>query len=352
MRRVFVFVFLMILLAGCGVNEENAGGGSRQIVDMAGREVTMPEEVDEVVALEAGALRIITYLQATDMVVGVEEIEKTKILRPYILAHPELSELPSIGPMHGGDAELITARGPDVIFWTYTTAGEADDLQRKTGIPVVVLDYGDLGENRDVFYDSVDLTAKVLGKERRADEIKDYIDSTIEFFYDETYNISGGESVYIGGVSHRGAHGLASTEPDYTPFTFLNANNVAGGLGMEHAYVDPEKIIEWDPDKVFIDQGGLSLVRKDFSNETSKYFSLDAYEEGELYGLLPYNWYTTNYATVIANTYYVASVIYPEKFAGFDPEEKAGEVYRFFVGSDVYPVMEEKFGGFGKIEDV
>jgi hypothetical protein len=31
------------------------------------------------------------------------------------------------------------------------------------------------------------------------------------------------EKVYIGGVAHRGAHGITSTEPDYAPFRFVRA---------------------------------------------------------------------------------------------------------------------------------
>ena len=55
----------------------------------------------------------------------------------------------------GGDAELIMAVQPDVIFMSSTTAGDADDLQRRTGIPVVALEYGDLGAKRPIFYASL-----------------------------------------------------------------------------------------------------------------------------------------------------------------------------------------------------
>ena len=129
--------------------------------------------------MSRGALRLAVYLGATEMVVGVEEIEKTSLTRPYILAHPQLAKLPSLGPFHGGDAELITASQPDVIFWTYTTKGKADALQQKTGIPVIALDYGDLDLYKDRFYKSLKLMGEIIHREQRATAIIDYLEKSI-----------------------------------------------------------------------------------------------------------------------------------------------------------------------------
>ena len=63
--------------------------------------------------------------------------------RPYIYAYPELTDLPSIGPQFGGEPELILGQEPDVIFITYETEEGADELQELTGIPVIVLGYGE-----------------------------------------------------------------------------------------------------------------------------------------------------------------------------------------------------------------
>ena len=53
------------------------------------------------------------------------------------------------------------AAGPDVIIMTSTTAGEADALQKQTGIPVFTIEYGDLGRNRPTFYNSLQLIGQV-----------------------------------------------------------------------------------------------------------------------------------------------------------------------------------------------
>ena len=270
---------------------------------MAGRTVSIPSKVKRVVGLGAGALRLLVYLEATDLVVGVETIEHTSNnTRPYNIAHPGLLDLPSIGPMHGGDPELITAQTPDVIFWTYAQTGDANDLQSKTGIPVIVLGYGSLEAERDIFYASLELTAIVLNKEERASSLMNYFDTMIADLDNRTKMIDdqNRSSVYVGGVNYRGAHGLTSTRSMYAPFNFTNSLNVAANLSSDHAFIDPEQLIEWDPDIIFVDQGGLSLVMQDLQNTTAFYSTLTAVQKGELYCVLPYNFYTGNMGTILA----------------------------------------------------
>ena len=316
------------------------------ITDMTGHTVPVPANVQRVVGIEAGALRLLAYLNATDRVVGVEDIERQGG-KPYNYAYPALADLPVIGPIHGGDPELITAAQPDVIFWTYTEAGEADDLQAQTGIPVVTLNYGDLDDHRATFYRALRLTACILEVEHRAEAVISYIDATIADLDTRTRDIpdSARPSCYVGGVCYRGAHGIASTEPDYAPFQFVHADNVAGSLQQEHAFVDIEAIIEWNPDVLFIDEGGSQLVMQDITNH-SVLADVRAIRQGQIYGVLPYNWYSTNYGTVLANAYYIGSVLYPDAFSDIDPEVKANEIYQMLLGSPIYQDMQTAYGGF------
>ena len=327
--------------------------GELTIVDSANRTVTIHKPVKRVVGVEAGALRLIVYLRATDRVVGVEDVEKQYPgARPYIIAHPELAELPSIGPIHGGDDELILAQHPDVIFWTYTTAEKADERQEKTGIPVIALGYGDLApeEDRKEYYSTLLLMSYVLDEEERAKELIDYTEELIQDLEERTSDVPEEDKpkVYVGGIGYRGAHGILSTKPFYPPFVFVNAENVAGELGVSHAFIDKEQLIEWNPDIIFVDEGGISLVMEDLSDPV--YQSISAVKNGELYGILPYNWYTHNYATTLADAYYIGKVLYPERFVDVDPVKKAEEIYEMHVGAPVYEQMASEFGGFKKIE--
>ena len=347
-----IFLFFSIPLPACAGEGGDAGRGTRAVTDMLAREVKIPAVVERLVCIEAGALRLIVYLHAADRVVGVEEIESREGVagggaKPYIIANPELKRLPKIGPMHGGDPELILDRAPDVILWTYTTAQDADDLQERTGIPVIGIEYGDLNEERDTFYEALRLVGNVTGDSGRAEHLIAYIGGIIDDLNERTANVTDVKEAYIGGVGRRGAHGILSTEPAYSPFTFVHVDNVASGLGLEHAFIDQEQLLEWNPEHLFIDEGGYSLAME--ALEEHPYGILDAVREGRLYGLLPYNWYTTNYGTVLANAYYVGSILYPELFKDIDPVAVADEIYGEMVGGPAYRDMAESFGGFKKI---
>ncbi|MFP4050771.1 MAG: iron ABC transporter substrate-binding protein [Thermoplasmata archaeon] len=356
MKSKIAVLFIGLLLfsvfsSGCVDLNSSSVGETVTVTDMTGREVEVPTEIDEVVGIEAGALRLLVYMQATDMVTGVENFEKDDGLRPYIMAHPELQDKTSIGPIHGGNPELIMDLDPDVIFWTDTEAGDADDLQEKTGIPVVALRYGDLDDNREAFYEALDLIGKVLDKRERSEKIQNFIDDTISDLNQRTDDIPDEEkpSCYVGGIGYKGAHGIKSTEPDYSPFEFVNAKNVAGELKSEHAMVDPEKIVDWNPEKLFIDEGGYDLLLDDIQNN-DLYKSIDAIKNNETYAAMPYNYYTANYGTILADGYYVGKVLFPESFEDVNPKEKADEIYKELVGEEVYSDMKEKFGGFKKVD--
>ncbi|MFW6041123.1 MAG: iron ABC transporter substrate-binding protein [Thermoplasmatota archaeon] len=353
MRKIAGLVVIILLLSttfiGCIENEDN-DVETLTITDMAGREVEIPKNVERIVGVGSGCVRLLVYLDVVDYIVGVEEYEKGDLMgRPYALANPELSNLPSIGPIHGGDTELIMDQEPDVIFRA-SSADEAEVYQDRTGIPTIDLRIGDLVENRDEFYGSLQLIGEILNKEDRVEEIIDYIDSTVQDLRDRTVDIPSEKKpeVYVGGVLYRGAHDLRSTYGNYAPFEFANAKNVAEELETDHAMVDEEQIIEWDPDIVFVDMGSYTRGTIDLDN--SDYQEIKAFQNGEVYGVLPYNWHHINYGTVLASSFFVGSVIYPEQFEDIDAEEKADEIYEMLVGEPVYEYMKRDLGGFAELE--
>lgn len=183
--------------------------GQLEITDSLGRKVIVPDNVERIVAVGPGALRIIVYLNSTDKVVGVEDFERTSPLgRPYILAHPELKELPSIGPGGPGklpNLEAILKLKPDVVFSTYIDKRTADNIQNKLNIPVVVLSYGTLKDFEDKsLFNSLELTGKILGKTDRALEVISFITNIQKELKERTAD-SKSPTAYVGGIGYRGA---------------------------------------------------------------------------------------------------------------------------------------------------
>ncbi|WAI00437.1 iron ABC transporter substrate-binding protein [Methanogenium organophilum] len=354
-------ILAVALCAGCTDTSSSAAAPSGDagasdatmtITDGMGRTVTVPVSPDRVVCSGPGCLRYLTYLQAEDHVVGVDDIEiKENIFdaRPYAIANPQFSSMPMIGEFRGNDdPEKVVACNPDVIFKTYCTeASEADELQEKTGIPVVALQYGDLGNNRALMDESLRLMGTVMGNDDRAEAVIAYFDTLTADLKSRTEGIAEEDqpTVFIGGVAHAGPHGFQSTQPTYPPFIFVNARMLSDGPQTSYADIAQEKIIAFDPDVIFVDLSTLQTTPSaiDELKDDPSYAAMTAVQADEVYGVLPYNWYTANQGSVMADAYFIGTVLYPEEFSDVDPAEKADEIYTFLVGEPVFDEMDSLF---------
>jgi len=331
----------------------------QNVVDAMGRPHILPDRVDRIICSGPGCLRLISYLKAGDLVVGVDDIETRKQkfdARPYALANPGYKALPIFGGFRGrDDPEKILGLdpGPQVIFKTYPTMGyDPVELEKKTGIPVVVLAYGDLGPGRKKLFSSISLMGEILGRQARAGEVVDFFSDEIRALKNRTKDVSPKKNCYIGGIAFKGPHGFMSTEPIYPPFEFAGAVNVAGldlalGKKLSHTVFSKEKILTLDPDILFLDmstiqmgerQGGLFELRTD-----PVFQALTAVAKGNVFGVLPYNWYTRNFGSVLADAWYVGKVLYPEKFNDIDAVKEADRIYSFLLGSSVFSEMNSQF---------
>ena len=357
-----LLVLVLFLLSGCNMGS-TSDDDTVVMTDLIGREVAVPVTVERVVAIGPGALRMIAYAGDLDLVVGVEQMDADSSFgKPYMLANPELAQLPIIGlggPANAPDAEQLITVAPDVIFSTYALeAAVVDELQTKTGIPVVVITYSMQGFGvTDIFdqivQDSLRLVGEVCGTQQKAQSAIDVILDAQQDLQDRTANISADDSpsVYVGGLGSKGMHGIESTQGEYMLLDVIQANNVADDTGQRGAVmIDKEQLLAWDPELIFIDLNGYLSVAEDYQKNPTFYNALTAVQNGQVYGLLPYNYYNTNLGTAIADAYYLGSLIHPEAFADLDPIEKADEIYSALLGEAVYAKMAQDFGGFGPLD--
>jgi iron complex transport system substrate-binding protein len=348
---------LMLLLAGITTT---AVAQPLRVTDMVGRRVTVPDRPARIVCIGPGALRLIVYLETQGRVVGVESMEKRNATgRPYWLAHPQLRMLPVIGP--GGpaainkkpDMEAVLRAAPDLIFATYLDADVADTVAGTLGIPVVVLSYGELAVFDTTVYDALRLAGIILGKKKRADAVIEFIDGARTDLHRRTIEIPDEErpGVFVGGIGYRGAHGIESTQRDYIPLDWSHAVNVAQQVEAtigSHVLVDKEVLLGLDPDVIFIDGGGLALVAEAYRRKPDLYGALKAFRQKKVFTLLPFNFYTTNIGTAMADAYAIGKTLYPDRFTDVDLAAKADEIYTFMVGQPVYAQMTSDFGPLGE----
>ncbi len=355
LRKVALICLILSLLTVFSLNAED----KIVITDMAGREVEIPKRVERVVAL-SGTLRYIVYLQAFEKIVGIEEVEKRDIMKKllangrayWIAIRDKVKDIPSIGEGGPGkipNLEKLIAVRPDLVI-TFEV-NNAQLIQDRTGIPVVVVkDVGIKGFEVEDITATLSFLGKILGKEERAEEINEYIEQCITDLKRRTAG-SRRPSVYVGAISARGAHGITSTEANYPPLKWLNLTNVVDEIGKRgHVFIDKEKLLEWDPEYIFIDTAGLNFVNEDYLRNKEFYRRLRAVKEGKVYTLFPFNFYRTNIEVLLANAYFMGKVIYPDRFKDIDPRAKAREIFQMFLGIDVYDEIRKAYKGYGKVK--
>lgn len=317
------------------------------VTDFANRTVRVPANLSRVVAIGPGALRLVVYLNATDLLVGIEEIEVSRdpAGRDYAMSQYNiLKNLPIIGP--GGpnkppDPERLRAVKPQLIIMSgiYAQLYSPDRLAEEVNASVLVIDYGTAGYlDIEALKNALLILGKALGREERAESLVNYIDQLVDDLNNRTKGIDSRPRVYVGAISYKGGQPFTSTQAKFAPLQLLNTPSIVDSAAGKAGYmsVDFEYVLKQQPDFVFVDESNLNIVLNDYSKDPARYCSLNAFRAGRVYGILPFNYYHTNIATAFADAYFIGKILYPERFADVDPVAKADEIFTMFVGKPIY----------------
>lgn len=357
-RISFLLVLAMVLtMAACG-NTANAptteassaaaetlglteaAPESRVIADAAGRTVEIPAEVNQVVCVGVGALRYTCYVGGADRVIGVEDYEtKPGMSRLYNYVNfDKFKDLPVIGTNGEPFVEEIVGVDPQVIVMSSYAKQDADELREKTGIPVVVVPGSDTTLD-DKAYETIRILGELYGLEDRAETLTAYLRGVQKDLDDRTASIpeESKPTCYVGGVSFKGQHGFEGTEAYYGPFELIHAKNLANTTDQTGAFnIDVEQVLAWDPDVIFLDFNGMSLIKEDYEAHPDFYNALTAVQEGKVYSQISFRSSASNLETALADAYYAACIMFPEAFSDIDPVEKAGEIFEALLGTNPY----------------
>lgn len=193
-RRLFLGVIASlsaIALAGCNTslspsdsqtgdnstqqNEQHNAGEQRTVTDMAGREVTVPEQIDTVGTLgSVGVLNAFVQLMGQDDKILNQMPERFATGDQWQMQY-EFSPQLSQGPVfeEGGEViiEELLANQPDV---TFTMTKETAEQLEEIGAPAIYLEWNDVDDVKD----TVTLVGEVLNVGDRAEAYLEYFDAT------------------------------------------------------------------------------------------------------------------------------------------------------------------------------
>ncbi|HJJ62563.1 MAG: ABC transporter substrate-binding protein [Methanocorpusculum sp.] len=356
-------VFAVLISAGC-VTTDSPGDseGMVTITDAFGRDVTIPENPEKIAVVGSGSMRYFVYLGIDLDDVCAVDYQDSKLniqtvnVRPYALANPEILEIPEVGAAKGVvDNEKLLMSGAEILFMGGASSSNtevANEIQEKTGIPVVMFYTGNYVTDSEKIQDTLLMLGEILNKEQRAKDLIAYFDAVEADLKKRVAGLSAEETVYVGGVSYNGVHGLDGTDPTYYPFAVLNIKNAAAEVTSVsqtgYAQISKEKLLEWDPEIIFVDLntmeaaggGGIYELQND-----PAYKGLSAVKSGKVFAVNPHTSMGTNHETSMANAYYIGTILYPEQFSDIDPAKKADEIYTFVDGAPVYEQLKENMGG-------
>lgn len=317
--------------APAGTQEPEASG-ARQITDMAGRAVALPEEITSVFSTGSAAA-IFLYTLEPDKLLGwnyeLNDAEKSMILEQY-------HDLPNFGTGDAVNYEAVIAADPSIALTAGAindaTRSEADQLAEKLGIPVVVVD-SDLLAAPEAYR----FLGELLGAEEQAERLAAYAEETFRAI--EELNVPEEEKVrvYYGNGEDSletapagSAHGQS--------LDLVHAVNVADlelGSGAR-VQISPEQLLAWDPDVIVVNGepkrnlSGMAAAESILGNPD--FASLRAVQAGQVYGTpkTPFGWLDRPPGpNRIAGLRWLAGILYPE-YVDFEVEEAVLEFFRLF----------------------
>ena len=334
---ILACVIVLSALFACGskpaVAQEPDTTGTRTIVDIAGDEVKIPNQVKTVVNLVPFGCQIMIGLGLGDYLVGINE---ETIESPWIeLMYPKIKDIPTYG--YEPDAEAVLAAKPDIVFCAdKETATEF----RSKGIPAITIMYYAVDDFKNV----VQLIGQILGDEAedKCNMYMSYFDSAVSDVDSHLRTaVTQKETLYyINGTSDRGFYktaGAGSTNDAVAQLSYAEfATNPI--LQSPETKVDAEAILAQDPENIIIG-GRWQHVLYEELLAAPEWSNISAVRNGHVYkvpiGMTAWNRYSIEIALMIPWT---AAILYPDYYE-FDTVQKTIDFYKTFTG---YELTEEQ----------
>jgi iron complex transport system substrate-binding protein len=321
----------MLLLAGCGRNGKNEPG-TREVVDMAGRRMRVPEAVRRVYSTRPGSVML--YAVAPDLMLN-RSLWTTNGSEKYLL--DSYLKLPQV---EGSSEEIVRLR-PDVIISYFRidpkSIDEADRLSAKTGVPVFMVDM-DMRQYPKAFTAMGDL----LGRREQADRMTAFVEKylTPVMAASERIPPSKRRRVYYA----EGPRGL-NTDPSSSfhseALNLVGGENVArvnalSGKGL--SAVSMEQVLRWDPEVIIVWTGmGPSVTTYREMLKDPLWAKVPAVKSGRLHQIpfRPFGWFDRPPGTNrIMGAIWLSRLLYPELYPD-DLEQVTREYFSLFFHRDL-----------------
>ena len=346
-NKMFAIIAVVILaIAGIGIafyalNDDDKVTEGATVTDALGRIVEIPDKIDSIFCIDAGALRLVSYFSSVEKVKGLEAkaMFNERDDQTYYLVHKErFSSIPRIAL----DAESIIKHNPDIIITGEADIVEVDNLESKTKITMYAVNGGvEIGED---LYQQMQKLGKLFGEEERAQE---FVDGTKALIFDITSKVTdkNASRAYACGMFFYGGAEFIKGTGNYQPFDLSLVDNVMPEAKNKQPYkVTKETVIHYDPDIIFIDSIEINAIKGEIVNDFTAYKEINAVKNSKIYSTMVYKCYYNNWENQLVNAFYVASLLNDDLYE-WEFLDKANEVMELY-----YPGMEVTYAQIAKVQ--
>lgn len=320
---------------------DNDSSEGRTVTDMLGRNVNIPGDVDSIVCLSAGSVRLACYMGVADKIVGIDRMDAMASgssanydKATYRIAY-DIRSITNVGSED--NFRDIISTGADLIVTSMTDVSQVETLQQNTGIPTIAVSAaGNIDVDDEEFDKNLLLMGEALGAEGRATELiggKNALLGELEALRSE----SGAEArCYIGGMFYMMTGDLFMTTGNYASFEYTPATNVMPDTNNGNPYTTTAReLAASGAEYIFIDSMTFTASKALLEENRPVLADLEAVSDGNVYSTFVFKYYGTNWEAELINAYYIGSVLDPEVY-DFDFREKVNLILDlFFPGSDL-----------------
>jgi iron complex transport system substrate-binding protein len=333
-----LFAFALALLAAFPVSLAlgAAPAQAREITDMAGRKIIVPDKITRVYSASYPLTLLFTVL-APDLLVAVNtppNDQQMRFLPPEIAKLPALGGMPGHGP--GANPEEVLAQRPDLIIAWLEPMGEHGDTERHYGRTGLPLAYVRLDSITD-YPEALKFLGDLLDRRERAAELAVAISSALARIEKAVAAIPPEKRLRY--YYAEGPDGLAT---ECANSFHVEAMRLAGGenidqcaqsnhVGMER--ISLEEIIRGKPSLILaLDPhfGAMATTAPEWRN-------VEAAAQGRVAAIprLPFNWLDRPPSFMRAlGVLWLANLFYPEQFP-IDIKAETKKFYQVFFHVDL-----------------
>lgn len=351
---------------------DSAHTGKITYTDLAGRKMSIPKNVQRIILLRSTDIYELAALLGDELPAKLVawgpdlRTDDKEAYDKFVGKYPALKNLPETGSVYndGLNPEQLVNLHPDLVIADKSILDKGYkyvDKLDETGLPVIYLDGSSdplTGPQK-----GISLLGRMLGKEKRASEIVQYVNSQIDTVLTRVDLLNAMDSlskppipppsVYLeagsgGPPEFAQTYGSSGNPKEYTSWGAvlhaLKVRNIADGVIGKQEKINPEFILQADPDVIIITgqhwttgNGSMELGYYSTPEQSAKLLTdfttrpgwdtLSAVKNKRLYSVF----HNTAIILCFAAIQALARDCYPSTFGDLDPEDNLKEFYSRFL---------------------